>query len=227
MKIAILTSVSGLNGARIADPLYKTHPNVDYYAFVDQPQHCNTWRQVPLPNFSTVDDIFKDRRNAKFPKLFGFLLIPHYDVYIWHDHYLEVIADPFQMAKDFLNDSEIAIFKHPKRNCIYEEMDAVLKFGFERPDLIQDSRKFFEEKNYPKDNGLYELTSFMYRNTFNVKQMMLSWWELINKFSSRDQISFPYVLQKQNLKHTIIPGSALSYGGSNQYIVEVREKQKY
>lgn len=227
MKIAILTSVSGLNGAKIADPFHKTHSNVDYYAFVDEPQHCNVWRQIPLPDFSTVDDYFKNRRNAKFPKLFGFLLVPDYDVYIWHDHYLEVIADPFEMAKEFLTNSDMAIFKHPKRNCIYEEMDAIIKYGFEHKHLIEETKKFFEDKNYPKNNGLFELTSFMYKNTFAVKQFMISWWEIINKFSSRDQISFPYVLQKHNLKHSIIPGSALSYGGNNQYIVEVREKQKY
>ena len=224
MKIAIVTSLSGLSNAKVRTPL---NPNslVDYFCFVAKPQNCEVWKQLSLPEFSFSDDGYQERRNAKFPKLFAHLLIPGYDYYIWHDHYLEVSVNPEKIINDILKNKEMAIFKHPVRDCIYDEIEAVVFHKKENNiELLNNYKNYLEKQNYPRNNGLFEMTSFVYKNTENVRTMMYSWWELICKYSSRDQLSFPYVLNKHNIQYNIIPGSALQYGGHNEYIQEVWDK---
>ena len=54
--------------------------------------------------------------------------------------------------------------------------------------------------------------------------MLFSWWEIICKYSSRDQISFPYVLYKHSITPKIIPGALREWEGNNQVIPHVRGK---
>lgn len=226
MKIAIVTSLSGLSNAKVRTPTYYNyHHDVDYYAFVSKPQDCLIWKQIPLPIFSSNDDGYRERRNAKFPKLFAHLLIPGYDYYVWQDHYLEVVQHPKKIIENIMKEKEMAIFKHPVRDCAYDEMEAAVFHHKENNiGLLSNYKNFLIDENYPKNNGLFEMTSFAYKNTENVRSMMYSWWELICKYSSRDQLSFPYVLNKHNVSYNIIPGSALQYGGHNEYIQEIWDK---
>lgn len=223
MKIAVLTSLIGLETSTLKDPS-NLFANIDYYAFVDKNYNSKIWKEIDLPKFSTVDNIFANRRNAKLPKILGSILVPGYDYYIWHDHHLDINVNPKIMVDMFLMNSDMGLFKHQYRSCVYDEMDAILDHNFETVGNIISTRNFLRQNNYPSNAGLFELSSFIYRNTFETRQMFLSWWELICRFSSRDQITFPYVKSLYNISHSIIPGCALSYGGNNSFIPDVRSK---
>lgn len=225
MKVAILTALSGISSeSKIRDPI-NNHADVDYFAFVDKKHECVKWKQLPLPMFSLSDDGYIERRNAKLPKILGFLFVPGYDYYIWHDHYLDCVVHPKIIIDNFLKEKQIAVFKHPVRNCVYDEMQATVFHKKEKNlNILETYRNFLLKNNYPRNNGLYELTSFAYRNTPQVSSMMFSWWELICKYSSRDQLSFPYTINKHNIEPAIIPGSPLLYGGHNDYIQEIWDK---
>ena len=67
---------------------------------------------------------------------------------------------------------------------------------------------------YPKNNGLYELPVRVQRNTKLTQQMGWMWWEQICMFSSRDQISFPFVCHQLGIKPTILPGVANTIQGN-------------
>lgn len=225
MKIAVLTSLIGLQTSTLIDPTNRfPNANIDYYAFVDKGHNCNIWNQLELPKFSVVDNMYSDRRNAKLPKILGSFLVPGYDYYIWQDHHLDINVHPKIMIDMFLMNSDMALFKHQYRDCVYAEMDAVLEHNVESIENIDNVRNFLISNNYPANAGLFELSSFIYRNTFDTRNMFLSWWELICKFSSRDQITFPYAKTLHKVSHSIIPGCALSYGGNNQFIPDVRSK---
>ena len=91
MRIAVLTSVLGLNNATIKDPsIHFDDPDIDYFAFVDRDHGLKIWKQIMTPKFSTLSDNYEDRRNAKLPKVLGFMLVPGYDYYIWHDSYCDL-----------------------------------------------------------------------------------------------------------------------------------------
>lgn len=222
MKIAVITSLSGLN-SKLRDPSNGGFEGVDYYAFVDQLYDVQVWRQRPLINFSK-DPLYSARRNAKLPKVLGFMMVPGYDYYIWHDHYCELQTDPKIIVHDHLKENDFAVFKHPRRDCVYEEIHIVALSKFDSVECLNNMHDVFRRCNWPAHGGLYEMTSFMYNNNPTSQAVLLNWWDIIVQSSSRDQLSFPLAASMNHAKLAILPGSAQPYGGNNVFMPSIRAK---
>lgn len=225
MRIAVLTALTnnrhrdGLTDFVLKNP----YEGVDYYAFVDRPYECKSWKQYSLYNFSRIDDQFGPRREAKLPKILGSILVPGYDYYIWHDPYLELAVNPNYIIENIMGNKDFALFKHPERNCAYDEITELKRIArLENEENLIGMENFLAKKEFPRNNGLFELPAFMYRNGPKVVSAMLSWWELICKYSSRDQVSFPYIQKEYNLTYGIIPGTPRNHDGGNNIIPEVK-----
>lgn len=210
MKIAVLTSSVGSNNLLPVNP----HDGVDYFAFSDRETNVSGWSVKKAAEFSS-DPKYKNRRNAKIYKVLPFLFAPGYDYYFWVDatHVLE--EDPKTVIDTYLNDSDVAVFKHPERNCLYQEGELVKQIGFDYPNLIEDQLAFYRDMCYPENNGLYELPVRVQRNTELTQNMGMMWWEQICMFSSRDQISFPFVCHQLGIKPSIMPGRANTIRGNS------------
>jgi hypothetical protein len=215
MKIAVVTASVGANELREPPTLFK---DVDFHAFVDE-QKVNVegvWKRQKFIDFSS-DPVYKNRRNAKIYKVLPHLFVPGYDYYIWIDSTHYVGVDPHQIIDEFLQDSDIGLFQHPERNCVYQEAELIKQVNFDYHELVDAQMEFYQSIGYPRDNGLFELPCRIQRNTSKINEAMLSWWEMICMYSSRDQLSLPYVLAKHNIKPSIIPGFANRIAG-NQYL---------
>lgn len=209
MKIAVLTSSIGANNPIPAIAF----DNVDYFAFSDKEITSDNWKVKKALDFSS-DPKYKNRRNAKIYKILPFLFAPDYDYYFWVDSTHRLEKSPEEVINEYLKDSDVAVFKHPERSCIYDEGELVKKIGFDYSNLIEDQLSFYRDMNYPKNNGLYELPARVQRNTELTQVMGMMWWEQICMFSSRDQISFPFVCHQLNITPTIIPGKANTIRGN-------------
>lgn len=221
MKIAILTGQVGSKGT-IKDPSNGGFPNADYYAFTDKDLDVRVWQTRPAYHFS-LQSQFQQRRDAKLPKVLGWLLVPGYDYYIWHDSVCEVAQDPVEVVQTYLGqNTDMALWQHPDRDCSYAECDAVAGYSMESASNLAETRQFLAEQNWPAHGGLFEMSSFVYRNNPRVQAAMLSWWELICRYSSRDQILWPLVVKTHQLNFSIMPGRAQAYAGNNQIIPQVR-----
>jgi len=209
MKIAVVTSSIGTN--RLLDPI--PFDGVDYHAFVDYNASNNKWITHPTISFSS-DPTYSNRRNAKVYKILPFAFLPDYDYYFWVDstHILE--ANPLEVIEKYLSDTDVAVFKHPQRDCIYIEGEFVKKIEFDHANLLEDQLAFYSDMCYPKNNGLYELPVRVQKNTKLTQQMGWMWWEQICMFSSRDQISFPFVCHQLGIKPSILPGVANTIRGN-------------
>tara|TARA_B100000003_G_scaffold167020_1_gene153485 strand:- start:141 stop:815 length:675 start_codon:yes stop_codon:yes gene_type:complete len=209
MKIAVVTSSIGSN--RLLDPI--PFDEVDYHAFVDDSASNNKWITHPTISFSS-DPTYHNRRNAKVYKILPFAFLPDYDYYFWVDstHILE--RNPLEVIEKYLSDTDIAVFKHPQRDCVYLEGQLVNQVGFDHSNLVDDQLDFYGDMDYPKNNGLYELPARVQRNTELTQRMGWMWWEQICMFSSRDQISFPFVCHQLGIKPSILPGQANTIRGN-------------
>lgn len=203
--IAIVTAISGLK-IPLVDPSVKFQ-KADYYAFVDKYQDVNVWRQNKVQNFST-HPIYTDRMNAKIYKILPELYFPDYEWIIWIDSTHEVIESPEKIIDEYMTGGDIGVFIHNTRNCVYDESRVVIDWGKNIPDEVNKQVEFYRECNYPQNNGLFELSVIIRRNKKNIRKLNLMWWEQICKFSSRDQISFPFVLWKSGVVPNILPGFA-------------------
>ena len=228
MKIAILTSIFG-NVDRLHTPTTKWD-GVDYFAYVDRKYNCDVWNQIISPNF-TIDKKFEGRRNAKIYKIMPHLFLPDYDYHIWMDPTHDVISNPYDICKKYLKEKDIGLFVHPHRKCTYEEAQEIVNLttnpnmgDYDHLDNIERQLKFYKKQNFPTNLGLFELSAHVRKNTPLIQKMNLRWWELICRFSSRDQLSLPYALHSLNIGVEVLPGFANNGLRQNPLIPQVRYK---
>lgn len=92
-----------------------------------------------------------------------------------------------------------------KRDCIYGEGIICIERRLDSHTNISKQLDFYNSEGYPAHNGLYWTTILFRRHTKRLKRLSKLWWEQLEKYSYRDQISLPYVAWKHNMKISICP----------------------
>ena len=135
------------------------------------------------------------------------------DYSIWVDGNIELLIPPEQLVEEWLGDKyDIALWKHFGRDCLYDEAN-VCKILFSNQKLIIDEQiKHYEEEKFPKKQGLAECNVIVRKHNKKIEKFNNAWWSEICRWSSRDQLSFPYVLSKfPKLKINVIEGNARNH----------------
>ena len=226
MKIAIYTSIFG-GYDDLIDDQYQMD-GVDYICFTDRDLESETWKVIK----STP--IYNDpNRNAKKYKILPHRYLKDYDYSIWIDGNIKVISD----IRPLCNDGSYKVYDHmqvfDKRNCIYDEAQAILNFGKinsertpergiknwkDNPKLIVDQMNRYISEGYPKNNGL-ATNPIIVRNHHDsdVIAVMEDWWTEIKYNSKRDQLSFNYIAWKNQFNFVYLQGDSRN----NEYFVSV------
>jgi hypothetical protein len=105
----------------------------------------------------------------------------------------------------FLRDSDIAMFKHYKRDCIYDEAKVCKKMKLDDPGIIDRQMAKYKKEGYPAKNGLNEGTIILRRHTKKIEEFNNLWWSEISSGSRRDQLSLNYCLWKLRLRPATFP----------------------
>lgn len=138
--------------------------------------------------------------DAKIYKILGHKYFKDAKYLIWTDANIFPQLSPQELIDKYLGDADIAIFKHPWRDCLYEEINIVreTKRLQIKPLLngLARQQRDYESDKYPLHNGLWECNFFIRKNDKKVNALFEKWWEHITKYQQRDQVSFPYVLWK-------------------------------
>lgn len=161
-------------------------------------------------NFPLMTVAMSPRFQYRIPKMFGWQMFPNCDYYIWLDGSCSFQhSDCVEWYLNQLGENDMAFFKHPWRKNIRQEtkhIEEKLKQGNEY--ITSRYKNGLHEEQLAEcmsdpdfeDNVLYASTSFIYRNTKEVQEMMKSWWYHTSRYFTVDQIALPYVLWKSKLK---------------------------
>ncbi len=168
---------------------------------------CYSDREITNPGHWQIRtmDVFVSRdnvRNAKYYKVFPDLLFPDYEYSVWIDANIDVLDDDLETRILELCESNIKISAniHAKSSCAYQEAYVCIKAGKDDPELIINEMDFIRSEGFPEKWGLFEMNMiFRAHHDPAVKKLMLDWWDMIQKFSRRDQLSFPFVLYKNKM----------------------------
>lgn len=136
---------------------------------------------------------------AKKFKMFPHLYFKEYDTSIWVDGKIEIQGDLRNYIRDFQREQPMICFPHFERECIYEEAGACLlcKKG-NKEKLIRQISDYYRE-GYPINNGLYEMACIVRRhNDELVQKVMEDWYREVERYSERDQVSFPIVCYRNH-----------------------------
>lgn len=178
--------------------------NVDFICFTDKKnlrsEKYKIIRKKPL---------LKDpARNARMYKVLPHIFLHNYQYTIWIDASFQIKEGiTLDELLRHVGNNNIAIFKHPERECIYEEINACKYYKRDDFDIMEKQINYYHEQHYPKNNGLVACGFIIRKNlTKDVIKLNEEWWSQITQFSKRDQLSFNYVCWKNNINYTVIEG---------------------
>lgn len=173
----------------------------DYILFTDDVVED---MQIGIWQIRHVDYTHKDKtRIARYVKTHPHELLPEYDATLWMDSSLQIASQAVYERFMTLVTSgmDMASVKHPKRDCIYEEAYEVASRkspgALEYDEIaLQWCHKLWKER-YPRHNGLFETSILFRQNNDTMRGINELWWDCIDSYSKRDQLSFNYAIWKR------------------------------
>lgn len=209
-KIVIYTAIFGSYDGLLPQ---RRFPGVDYVCFTDQSFKSNTWKVINVE--PQMDNDGMDNRRVK---LLPHLFLKDYDISIYIDGNFIVRRNPIPLVERVLADFPMAAFDHnqtkdDKRNCVYEEAEALYKMekeGNPRESSVRIKQQIdkYRSEGYPANNGLIKGGILIRKHHEpTVIKVMEGWWEELQKESHRDQLSFNYVAWKHQFSHQVIEGN--------------------
>lgn len=200
-NIIIYTAISN-NYDTLKEPVEIT-PNADYVCFSDTDnQNSDIWKIKSFPK-DNLDPV----RKCRYVKILPHKIFSEYEYSIWVDASIVIKKDLTKLIKKHFDskNNKLILSKHPKRDCIYEEANICLKKNKDNKYKIRKQIEFYKNKNYPENNGLVETGVILRKhNNKKIKKIMNDWWELIIKFSSRDQLSFNYATWVNDFSYNLL-----------------------
>lgn len=175
--------------------------NVEYKFFTNRPDMMegSSWEII------YIDQVNNLRKKAREVKTNIHSFIDDTDYWLWMDNNCQLQVDPHKFIS-YLSNCDIVVMPHPERNNIIEEAQVLYKWKPEQSEGIQEAvNKYYREGYVPND--LYETKVLMRRNNERVREFNSLWWEQIQQFSIRDQISFPYVSWRTKTYINTFPGN--------------------
>lgn len=164
-----------------------------------------TYRRFTDADFPPRPRAMTRRLQARIPKIFGWDLCPGHDLYLWVDGSLHLHRpDSAHWFSDVLEDQDIAVFKHPSRLTLQDEIDFVrtkLKAGsrylaarYEGEDL--NGLEAYLHREHLQGLPLFASGAFIYRPTPTIQSAMKEWWGLTARYHAIDQIQMSVALHE-------------------------------
>ncbi len=194
-KICVYTCITG-NYDRLKEIKYR-EKNIDYICFTNNKEiKSNDW------NIKYIDEDLDNLTLARKLKILGHQYLKEYNINVWIDGAIEILKPISEFLKDCcdFNRYDIIGFNHKFRNCIYDEMKECVQVNKETVENALKLEKFLIKEKYPKNNGLIESTVLVRKNIDEINKLMDDWYNMLIKFSRRDQLSFNYCLWKRPVK---------------------------
>lgn len=174
--------------------------NIDYICFTDDNNLNSEVWTIRQFNREQLSDTLKNRKVKILPH--KFLHSYNYSVYV--DGNIHITDDIKDLIEQYV-DHDFAAPTHYLRDCIYDEVEVCIKQGKGDADIIYQQIERYKAEGFPENYGL-SANSVLFRNHHgpDVRTLMEAWWDEVNNWSSRDQLSLPYMAWKHNFDIKLI-----------------------
>ncbi|KAF8751448.1 hypothetical protein HU200_012125 [Digitaria exilis] len=161
------------------------------------------WRIIVVKSLPFVDQ----RLNGKIPKMLTHRLFPEARYSIWVDSKYQFRRDPIAVLEALLwrTNSTFAISEHGARSNIYDEGKAIVQKHKATPEEVEVQLSQYRQDGMPGEKRLHGLKALAEASVI-VRELtpapnhfMCAWFNEVVRFTSRDQLSFPYVLWRLNM----------------------------
>ncbi len=200
MSVCVYTAVAGGYDDLPAHPYID---GVDFIAFSDHPIESEFWEVRTRPALNPQGH---PRMVAKAWKVLVDLALPDYEYTVWIDASHEILTEHFVgHAIAAVDDTGIAFYSHPWRDCIYDEADASIVLEKYNGQPVLEQVAAYRSLGHPEHAGLYATGTIARRRTADVSALMRSWWDEICRWTYQDQLSLPVVCRRHGITPATFP----------------------
>ncbi len=211
-KIVIYTAIFGDYDVFLK-PKYISN-DCDYICFTDNiKKRTKNWELREISS----DELSPHMLNRKI-KILPHRFLPEYKFSIYVDGNIEIIGNVKELIDNYLQNWHMVCFKHPVRNCIYQEAEVCIKSNKDDPQVIRQQMQRYRRLGYPENNGLTDNSVLLRKhNEPSVIRVMEEWWSEVQKDSKRDQLSFCFAAWKHNFKYALLDEGPRNYEKRSHY----------
>lgn len=179
----------------------------DWFFFADNvnSETSGRWKL----NYITPDNPDPRRVARKIKILAPFDYLPSdYDWYVWIDGTISIKEDIKKLIDNFVEvDTEMLVLAHPERQTIREELEICRKLKLSNKEILDRHENEIQWYLNNETLRLVETKVLFRRSSPQVEEFSRQWYNMLNNFSVRDQLSFTPILSKYtDLKWKYLPG---------------------
>lgn len=156
-------------------------------------------------------EIVSVKRSAEHPrlqqrsyKIQSHRLFPDSTTSLYVDGNFELVANPLDLANEYLADTDLALFEHPERNGVYAELEACAALAKDDQSTLASVAARYRAAGMPDDGYLHAGGFILRRHTQSIVDFNEAWYEELRRSTFRDQPSLAYTLWKTGLVPTTI-----------------------
>lgn len=201
--LVVYTAIFGDIKDRLRPPIgFNPDARTSFVCFTDRPiQDAGLWK-IRAPLWVSPSDA---RRTARFHKIMVHQVLPTATYWLWSDACLGLKVNPRNILAA-VKGCELAAFKHPQRQCVYDEYEACRRWRKDNADVMSAQMDKYRFLGYPPANGLAETACVVRKNTPEVANFNTLWWRQLEEHSLRDQLSFDFTAWRFEITYGRIPG---------------------
>lgn len=130
---------------------------------------------------------------------------------IWIDANMEVTAPTFAREAIAAVHDGIAVWEHPRRDCLYDEIEASAPGGKEsqrdryRNVPLREQAAAYRADGFPENWGLYASGTIVWTRTPEARAISAAWTEQVLRWGFHDQVALPYVAWKLGVQPGVFP----------------------
>jgi hypothetical protein len=127
-------------------------------------------------------------------------LMPEGSKIIWVDSRVSVQRHVIDEMSETLDHSDICAFSHYERDCVYDELDAIIAGGRASLDEVAEFRRHLGDQGFERAGGLMETGAIGFRASPETARVLRRAFGLARRFIARDQVTLPLALKDSGLK---------------------------
>jgi hypothetical protein len=185
----------------------KDKEKVDWYYFTDSNITSEFWK---IKNINLIPELkeFNNRLKSKYIKMNTHILLPKYKYYFWIDGSFPITNKNFIDDLFKLIPNKLVLYIHNSRRKFRNTRNEVLRCSklksVNKNKLNLQLKKYLDDKYPDKKGVLYSSGIILKENNKKINEMMEIWFLHNLLYTTRDQISLPYVLWKYNVSPSLV-----------------------
>lgn len=173
----------------------------EHVLYVDRDVAMDGWNQRPLLFWDAAPKLI-----TLFHKFALCSLVPAGTKMIWLDSRVNINAEVARTIFSALDEHDLCLFRHYERDCVYDEMLAVLEARRSSSTHCEEYARYLRDLEFPRKGGLFETGVMAFKAGPDVSALFRKIFGLCYRYVPRDQLALPVALSDSPVRVQVYDG---------------------